>query len=113
MAICKNLANIMGGKLEVIRACMGSEFSFSIYLKTTEQPAAQNDGKKPNEKFDFSGMPCAGRRRQRDKHGDNGGAAQGRGHGGGAGFDGRQAVAMFEASPEDYYDLVMMDIQMR
>ncbi len=113
MAISKTLADLMGGELDVkTEQGKGSEFSFSLYLKAASTGAGDGDDAGTDEKFDFSGIRALVAEDNEINMEIMEELLAAVGIEVEQAFDGRQAVEMFEAAPEGYYDMVMMDIQM-
>jgi len=116
LAISQRIVALMGGQIQVeSKHDKGSRFSFSIWL-TIDENKSSKDGSaaadQQNETFDFSGsrilvvddvdvnrdiiyafLESTGVKLE-------------------SASNGQEAVDMFTASPADYYDMVLMDVQM-
>jgi signal transduction histidine kinase/CheY-like chemotaxis protein/HAMP domain-containing protein len=116
LAICKTLVEMMGGKISLqSEEGKGSTFTFTIRCPAkpkADQKIEPPAGEEPSAGFDFTGKRCLvvddveiNREIIIELLADTGIAVESAG-------DGGKALEMFENSAENWYDLILMDMQM-
>ncbi|MCM1023150.1 MAG: ATP-binding protein [Prevotella sp.] len=111
LAICSNLVKLLGGELEVKSAVgEGSEFFFTLPMKVTEPPAESSPDDGGDVDFSSKRILVAEDDELNSEIactliGAEGIITE-------TAFDGKEAAEKFEASPEGYYDAILMDIRM-
>ena len=122
MAITRNIVRMMGGDIEVrSKLGVGSTFIVTLYLKhqaVQEKPRGDGGQDKPQQPLEIlSKLDLHGRRALLAEDNDlNAEIAEGilaiTGLAVERASDGAQALEMVANHPEDYYDIIFMDVQM-
>ena len=114
LSLSQNFVNMMGGKISVTSELdKGSTFDFSLWFNKSELSSSQDlDDKEKYENVDLSGKRILlvedieiNRLIVRELLSSGNPAID-------EAENGRQAVETFSGSPEGYYDIILMDIQM-
>jgi signal transduction histidine kinase/CheY-like chemotaxis protein len=116
LVISKSLVEMMGGEIKLRSSeGQGSTFSFTIRCPAKPQISAVSGEAKdenPSTAYNFSGKRCLvvddvdiNREIILELLGDTGMALE-------TAANGRDAVDLFQASPEGYFDVILMDMQM-
>ncbi|MDR3160920.1 MAG: response regulator [Spirochaetaceae bacterium] len=116
LVISKSLVEMMGGEIS-LRSVEGQGSTFSFIIRCSANPAltavsGERSDENPTEAYNFSGKRCLvvddvdiNREIILELLGDTGITLE-------TAINGREAVSRFQASPEGYFDVILMDMQM-